>query len=69
MPIFKTKTPNQFLAAKIVSQPSGNNPYYLLQALTIPDGEEANVVPDTATFFAQYDLSAGEEEESDFLNE
>jgi len=63
MAILKTKTPEK-ITGKIISRPSGNCPYFLLKVDSIPTGEEANEVTDTAAFFAQYDLSQGEEEEN-----
>ena len=66
MPIFKTENPQEH-TGKIVSRPSGNCPYYLLKVESLPAGEEANEVTDTAAFFAQYDLSQGEEAENDEL--
>jgi len=63
MPILKTKTPEK-ISGKIISRPSGNCPYFLMKLDSIPAGEEANEVTDTAAFFAQYDLSQGEEEEN-----
>jgi len=63
MPILKTKTPEK-ISGKIISRPSGNCPYFLKKVDSIPAGEEANEVTDTAAFFAQYDLSQGEEEEN-----
>lgn len=62
MPLLKTKTP-QNLPGKIISRPSGNCPYYLVKVEAIPAGKENDEITDTATFFAQYDLSEGEEEE------
>jgi len=63
MPILKTETPEK-ISGKIISRPSGNCPYYLLKVDSIPAGQEANEVTDTADFFAQYDLSQGEEAEN-----
>lgn len=63
MPILKTETPEK-INGKIISRPSGNCPYFLMKLDSIPAGEEANEVTDTASFFAQYDLSQGEEEEN-----
>jgi len=61
MPILKTETPEK-ISGKIISRPSGNCPYFLIKVDSIPAGQEANEVTDTAAFFAQYDLSQGEEE-------
>lgn len=63
MAILKTKTP-QKLPGKIISCPSGNCPYYLVKVEEIPAGKENDEITDTAAFFAQYDLSQGEEEEN-----
>jgi len=63
MPILKTKIPEK-VTGKIISRPSGNCPYFLIKVDSIPAGEEANKVTDTAAFFAQYDLSQGDEAEN-----
>jgi len=63
MHILKTETPEK-VTGKIISRPSGNCPYFLVKVDSIPAGEEANEVTDTASFFAQYDLSQGEEAEN-----
>lgn len=63
MPILKTKNPEN-LSGKIISRPSGNCPYFLIEVSEIPAGKENDEITDTAAFFAQYDLSQGEEEEN-----
>lgn len=60
--IVKTKNPAN--AKTIISRPSGDNPYYLVN---MPQGQvesqhlRDDVVEDTAAFFSQYDLG-GEKE-------
>ena len=61
MPLLKTETPEN-LNGKIISRPSGNCPYFLIKVEEIPAGKENDEITDTAAFFAQYDLSQGEEE-------
>jgi len=63
MAILKTKTPEK-ISGKIISRPSGNCPYFLLKVDSIPAGKENDEITDTAAFFAQYDLSQGEEAEN-----
>lgn len=63
MPIVYTKDED---LGRIISHPSGNNPYYLAR---VPQEEvdraglQDQVVEDTAEFYSHYDLDQGEEDE------
>ena len=63
--ILKTTDPASIKNCEIVSQPSGNNPYFLVKVCEVPTGLEADVIEDTAVFFADYDLSEGEDSENE----
>lgn len=58
MKIIKTKSPEK-IKGNIVSRPSGNNPFFLMQ---VEEVQGCELVEDTAAFFAQYDLSEQETE-------
>lgn len=60
--ILKTQTPEQIESSKIVSRPSGDNPWHLVLVHEVPDGLESDVVDDTAAFLSQFDLNPEEEE-------
>lgn len=61
--IIKTQTPESVNPCKIVTRPSGDNPWYLVCVTEVPEGLEGDVVEDTSAFLTQFDLSAGEEDE------
>lgn len=61
--LLKTQDPETIDNAKIVSRPSGDNPWYLVSVPELPEGMEADVVEDSVTFLSQFDLMAGEEVE------
>jgi hypothetical protein len=59
MPILKTITPETIQNSAIVSQPSGNCPYYLVKVDEVPESLQADIIEDTAEFFKGYDLNSG----------
>ena len=60
--LLKTQDPETIESSKIVSRPSGDNPWYLVSIPEVPEGLEDDVVEDSSTFLSQFDLMAGEEE-------
>lgn len=61
MTIIKTKDPQSLDNCKIVTRPSGDNPWYLVCVNEIPSGLEEDVVDDTAEFLSQFDLGSEDE--------
>lgn len=62
MALIKTKNP-ETLTGRVVTMPSGNNPWYLVNVDHVPAGLENDVVTDTAAFLSQFDLSEPEANE------
>jgi hypothetical protein len=60
--IIKTQSP-ETIDGKIVSHPSGDNPWHLMSVEQVSEGLENDVVEDTADFLAQFDLSNEDEED------
>lgn len=54
------KVPDFALPHKIVSRPSGNCPYFILE--TEEEVNESDIIENTAEFLSQYDLSEGDEQ-------
>lgn len=54
------KVPYFTLPHKIVSRPSGNCPYFILE--TEEEVNQEDIINNTAEFLSQYDLSEGDEQ-------
>lgn len=61
--ILKTKDPKSIPDAKVVTVPSGDNPYYLVSVPKVPEGYEDDVVENSALFLSEYDLDDDENED------